>query len=89
MRKHSSTLKKKAANSTTLRVPKLSKKELARRQALKDWYFAIGADAQIREMERGQAGSYDSQVLHDWALWYVDAVQPYVDAPDWGGVITV
>lgn len=46
-------------------------------------------DAQIREMERGQAGSYDSQVLHDWALWYVDAVQPYVDAPDWGGVITV
>lgn len=51
MRKHSSSLKKKAAKSTTLRPIKISKKELARRQVLKDWYFSLDEDAQIREIE--------------------------------------
>ncbi|MFN0110865.1 MAG: hypothetical protein ACKVZH_18550 [Blastocatellia bacterium] len=51
MRKHSSTLKKKVAKTTTLRAPKLSKKELARRQALKDWYFALDEDDQMREID--------------------------------------
>ncbi|MEK7830394.1 MAG: hypothetical protein AAB401_04865 [Acidobacteriota bacterium] len=69
MRKHSSTLKKKAANSTTLRVPKLSKKELARRQALKDWYFALDEDAQIREIENL---SFEDLVMLTWTKTYED-----------------
>ena len=52
MRKYSTSLKKKKASGTTaLRAPKISKKELARRQALKDWYFALDEDAQIREID--------------------------------------
>lgn len=69
MRKHSSSLKKKAANSTTLRVPKLSKKELARRQALKDWYFALDEDAQIREIENL---SFEDLVMLAWTKTYED-----------------
>ena len=51
MRKHSSSLKKKPAKSPTLRPIRISKKELARRQVLKDWYFALDEEAQIREIE--------------------------------------
>lgn len=51
MRKYSTSLKKKKANGTALRAPKISKKELARREALKAWYFALDEDAQIREID--------------------------------------
>lgn len=69
MRKHSSSLKKKAAKTTTLRAPKLSKKELARRQALKEWYFALDEDAQIREIENL---SFDDLVMLTWTKTYED-----------------
>lgn len=69
MRKHSSSLKKKAVKSTTLRAIKISKKEMARRQALKDWYFSLDEDAQIREIENL---SLDDLVLLAWAKTYED-----------------
>lgn len=69
MRKYSTSLKKKKANGATLRAPKISKKELARRQALKDWYFALDEDAQIREIENL---SFDDLVMLAWAKTYSD-----------------
>lgn len=69
MRKHSTSLKKKPAKAATLRIPKLSKKELARRQALKDWYFALDEDAQIREIENL---SFDDLVMLTWTKTYED-----------------
>ncbi|HMV51826.1 MAG TPA: hypothetical protein PLD20_25770 [Blastocatellia bacterium] len=67
MRKYSTSLKKKSAKSTTPRASKLSKKELARRQALKDWYFSLDEDTQIREIENL---SIDDLHLLAWASTY-------------------
>lgn len=51
MDKNSNGSKKKSRNGALLHAPKLSKKELARREALKKWYFSLDEDAQIREIE--------------------------------------
>lgn len=67
MRKYSTGLKKKKANDLTLRARKLSKKEIARRQALKEWYFSLDEDAQIREIENL---SIDDLHMLAWASAY-------------------
>jgi hypothetical protein len=69
MRKHQTSLKKKAAARTAPRAGKLSKKEIARRQALKEWYFSLNEDAQIREIENL---SLDDLVMLAWAKTYSD-----------------
>ena len=72
MRKYSNSLEKKKANGIPLRAKKISKKELARRQALKDWYFALDEDAQIREIENL---SFDDLVILAAAKTYEDHQQ--------------
>ena len=69
MRKYSTSLKKKKTDGTTPRARKLSKKEIARRQALKEWFFSLDEDAQIREIENL---SIDDLVMLAWAKTYSD-----------------
>jgi hypothetical protein len=69
MRKYSTGLKKKKSSDSTLRARKPSKKEIARRQALKEWYFSLDEDAQIREIENL---SFDDLVMLAWAKTYSD-----------------
>jgi hypothetical protein len=67
MRKHPTRLKKKAVKGVTPRAGRLSKKEIARREALKEWYFSLDEDAQIREIENL---SFDDLHLLAWASTY-------------------
>lgn len=67
MRKHPTSLKKKAAKSAAPRAGRLSKKEIARRQALKEWYFSLDEDDRIREIENL---SLDDLHLLAWASTY-------------------
>jgi len=69
MRKHTTSLKKKAAKRITPRAGKLSKKEIARQRALKEWYFSLDEDSQIRKIENL---SLHDLVMLAWAKTYSD-----------------
>ena len=61
--------KKITHNGPLLRAKKVSKKEMIRRQALKEWYFSLDEDTQIREIENL---SLDDLVVLAWAKTYED-----------------
>lgn len=52
MRKHSTSLKKKKPNGTTLRAKKTSKKEMARLQTLKEYFDSLDEETHDRELEK-------------------------------------